>query len=181
MSVDMNNRKSTASCLAKAINEGLIKKFGKIPSANIFANQFNLRAYGTKTITRETARKWLLGLAVPEIDKLVVLVEWLDIDVLNLFGQEPKLANHHNGSSNHNEASYSDVLLKQNGSVNHIEHHINNCLSELNDHSKNALYLAAWMLKQLETNNHDIHLCEQLIKDQLKTCSKCNQKMINHD
>lgn len=177
----MNNRKSTASCLAKEINDGLFKKFGKIPSANIFANQFNLRAYGTKTITRETARKWLLGLAVPEIDKLVVLVEWLDIDVLNLFGQEPKLANHHNGWSNNNGASYSDGLLKQNGPVNHIEHHINNCLSELNDHSKNALYLAAWMLKQLETNNHDIHLCEQLINDQLTTCSKCNQKMINHD
>lgn len=181
MNVYMNNRKNTASCLAKAINEGLIKKFGKIPSANIFANQFNLRAYGTKTITRETARKWLLGLSVPEIDKLVVLVEWLDIDVLNLFGQESKLANHHNGLSNRNGTSYRNPLLKQNDAINHIEHHINNCLSELNDNSKNALYLAAWMLKQLEANNHDINICEQLIKNQLTTCSQCSQKMINHD
>ncbi len=178
--MDMNNRKSTASCLAKAINEGLIKKFGKIPSANIFANQFNLRAYGTKTITRETARKWLLGLAVPEIDKLVVLIEWLDIDVLNLFGQEPKLGNHDNGASGL-PTSNSKGEFKQNGAINHIEHHINNCLSELNDDSKNALYLAAWMLKQLESNNHNINLCEQLIKEQLTRCSICNQKMINND
>jgi hypothetical protein len=29
-------------------------------------NQFNSRAYGTKTINRETARKWIKGMALPK-------------------------------------------------------------------------------------------------------------------
>jgi hypothetical protein len=96
--------KSTESSLslrlAFEINKGLIKKMGKTPSANSFANQFNLRAYGTTTITRETARKWRLGLAVPSMDKLAVLIEWLDIDVLNLFDLPSRLPRDHVGLLN---------------------------------------------------------------------------------
>lgn len=161
----MNNRVSTASNLAKAINEGLLKKFGKIPSANIFANQFNLRAYGTKTITRETARKWILGLALPEIDKLVVLVKWLDIDVSKLFINEAEESKIHNCVSHQNCDDQS-----------HIDYHLSECLVGLTENSKNALYIAAWMLKHLENNNHNIELCQALIQDKLNKCCKCTLK-----
>ncbi len=158
----MNNRKNTASCLSKILNEALIKKFGKIPSANTFANQFNLRAYGTKTITRETARKWLLGLAVPEIDKLVVLVDWLEINVLELFSKDLNQKHHVNGSHIPNGSD--------------VDSHINDCLKDLSDSSKNAILLASWMMKQLEQSEFNFEVCEKLIKDQLSSCSICNQK-----
>ncbi len=162
MGVNMNNRASTASCLAKSLNKALLNKFGKIPSASVFANQFNLRAYGTKTITRETARKWLLGLAVPEIDKLVVLIEWLDLDVDGLFETQRKKI----------KAKNSTLKDDPKG----IDHHIINCLNQLNSHSKNALFMAAWLLKELQKSNYQISLCEKIISDQLNECSKCNSK-----
>jgi hypothetical protein len=159
----MNNRVNTASNFAKALNAGLLKKFGKIPSAALFANQFNLRAYGTKTITRETARKWILGLAIPEIDKLVVLMKWLDIDPSELFTCEEQPSNTNKATSclNFNDKS-------------HIDYHLSECLSGLTKESKSTLYIAAWMLKQLENNNHNVELCQELINTELKKCQKCN-------
>ena len=166
----VDNRIDIASNLARAINEGLLKKFGKVPSANIFANQFNLRAYGTKTITRETARKWISGIALPEMDKLTVLVDWLEIDVSNLFKYKHQASTSHNGSSHLHEINQ-----------NNIDYHIRKCLTGLTDNSKNALYIAAWMLMQLESNNHNIELCEELIRHQLRKSSKFKLNNSNHD
>jgi transcriptional regulator with XRE-family HTH domain len=166
----VDNRIDIASNLAKAINDALLKKFGKVPSASIFANQFNLRAYGTKTITRETARKWMLGLALPEMDKLPALVEWLDIDVSKLFKYKTDISNNHNGSShlNHkNEKNVDYYLLKS--------------LSGLTDHSKNTLYIVAWMLMQHETNNHNIEVCEELIRELSRKSSKYKLNNVNQD
>ena len=56
-----------------------------MPSGYFLANQFNLRAEGTTTITAETARKWIKGLSVPEIDRFKVLIKWLEFDVDDLF------------------------------------------------------------------------------------------------
>ena len=159
----MTNRKNTASCLSRILNESLQRKFGKIPSASKFADQFNLRAYGTKTITRETARKWLVGIAVPEIDKLVVLIDWLDIDVMDLFGKIPKQS--------------VGLIPQPDCNQSRVELHINQCLKSLSDESKNALLLASWMLKQLEQNDFNINVCEKLINDQLSLCSSCKQKL----
>ena len=46
----MNNRKQFAFEFAELLNKYLIRKYKKIPSANFFANQFNLRAKGTTTM-----------------------------------------------------------------------------------------------------------------------------------
>ena len=51
----------------KALNDALINRFGKVPTANAFANQFSFRAGGLPGVTRETARKWLSGQAIPEV------------------------------------------------------------------------------------------------------------------
>ncbi len=159
----MSNRKNTAICLSKILKESLLRKFGKIPSANTIANQFNLRAYGTKTITRETARKWVLGLSVPEIDKLVILIEWLNIDASVLFASNLEEANH--------------LTNKQNGHLSQVDFHINNCLKDLTDNSKKTILLAIWMIKQLQNNNFDLTVCEKLISDHLSLCSSCKQKL----
>lgn len=69
---------------SKALNIALLHKFGRIPTANSLANQFNFRAEGRAGVTRETARKWLAGQAIPEVAKLIVLVDWLGLDA-NVF------------------------------------------------------------------------------------------------
>jgi hypothetical protein len=56
-----------------------------VPSGAFLSNQFNLRAEGTSTITAETARKWVKGLSVPEIDRFKVLIKWLELDVDSIF------------------------------------------------------------------------------------------------
>lgn len=73
---------------AKTLKEQLILRFGKVPSASVLANNFNLRAYGTQTISRETARKWLAGLAYPENSRLQVLVQWLGLDANRFIGTQ---------------------------------------------------------------------------------------------
>lgn len=65
---------------SKALSNGLLKKTGKIPTANALANQFNYRAVGMPAVSRETTRKWLSGQSIPEVAKLIVLVDWLGLD-----------------------------------------------------------------------------------------------------
>jgi hypothetical protein len=81
----MENRKEFVAKFAEILNRALIKKYMKVPSGAFLSNQFNLRAEGTTTITAETARKWVKGLSVPEIDRFKVLIRWLELDVDDLF------------------------------------------------------------------------------------------------
>jgi hypothetical protein len=86
----MDNRKHIANEFSGLLNQCLIKKYNKTPSASFVANQFNFRANGTTTITAETARKWMRGKAVPEIDRFIVLIHWLEFDPGQIFGIEDK-------------------------------------------------------------------------------------------
>jgi len=81
----MKNRIEFAIKFSENLSAVLKHKFGEIPSNKFFADEFNLRASGTSTITPETARKWIKGLTVPEIDRFRVLVLWLGIDMSDLF------------------------------------------------------------------------------------------------
>ena len=74
---------------SKALNFALLHKFGRIPTANSLANQFNFRAEGQAGVTRETARKWLAGQAIPEVAKLIVLVDWLGLDANAFMSTRP--------------------------------------------------------------------------------------------
>lgn len=74
---------------SKALNFALLHKFGRIPTASSLANQFNFRAEGQAGVTRETARKWLAGQAIPEVAKLIVLVDWLGLDANSFISTRP--------------------------------------------------------------------------------------------
>jgi hypothetical protein len=58
-----------------------------VPSTNFIANEFNLRAVGSSTVSREVVRKWLNGLSLPKSDKLTVMRKWLDIQT-DLFDKD---------------------------------------------------------------------------------------------
>lgn len=74
------NRINATKHFSVALNESLQKKFGYLPSSSFIAKQFNLRAKGTSTITRQSARKWLKGESFPDPGRLTILVEWLDLE-----------------------------------------------------------------------------------------------------
>ena len=61
-----------------ALRSGLVNKFSRIPTAQKFSNEFNLRS--VTPITRETARKWINGLVMPESERLLVLIQWLNLN-----------------------------------------------------------------------------------------------------
>ena len=67
--------------------EQLKKRYKKVPSTNFIANEFNLRAHVSATVSREAVRKWLNGLSFPKSDKLSVMRKWLDIQT-DLFDKE---------------------------------------------------------------------------------------------
>jgi hypothetical protein len=67
--------------------EQLKKRYKKVPSTSFIANEFNLRAVGSSTVSREAVRKWLNGLSFPKSDKLNVMRKWLDIQT-DLFDQD---------------------------------------------------------------------------------------------
>ncbi len=74
-------RDSFSLSLVKA----LALRYQEIPSAAFVAKEFNLRTSTSDSITQESARRWLRGLAIPELDKLLVLRSWFDLD-LNALG-----------------------------------------------------------------------------------------------
>jgi transcriptional regulator with XRE-family HTH domain len=64
-------------------------KYGRIPSASIFARDFNYRSPGLAPITPETARRWLRGLSAPTLDRLKVLIDWLELSPGFLLPDDP--------------------------------------------------------------------------------------------
>ena len=60
------------------LRSGLVNKFSRFPTAQKFSDEFNLRS--VNPITRETARKWINGLVMPESERLLVLIQWLNLN-----------------------------------------------------------------------------------------------------
>jgi hypothetical protein len=61
----------------------LEKKYNKKPSAQFFANNYNAKT--GKKISKETARKWMSGLSLPEPNRMKDLMDWLNLDTQNIF------------------------------------------------------------------------------------------------
>lgn len=81
----MLSKQELRDSFASALNNSLLLRYQKMPSAAFVAKEFNLRSHMTDAITQESARRWLRGLAIPDFAKLLVLRSWLDID-LNTLG-----------------------------------------------------------------------------------------------
>jgi hypothetical protein len=66
---------------SKEFSRKLIEYYGRMPSASVVSRDFNLRAKDIAPISQETARRWMRSISIPEIEKLQVLVEWLELDL----------------------------------------------------------------------------------------------------
>ena len=74
----MNTKVKMLERFSIALRSGLVNKFNRIPTAQKFSDEFNLRS--VNAITRETARKWINGLVMPESERLLVLIQWLNLN-----------------------------------------------------------------------------------------------------
>lgn len=80
----MENHELIMQRFAGAFKQALLSRFGKLPSTSFIAYEFNQQTSGRQTVTRETARKWLKGLAYPEVSRLQVLVDWLHLNPVDI-------------------------------------------------------------------------------------------------
>ena len=66
---------------------------GRLPSAAAFAVQFNWQCqHSPLAISGETARRWIRGNSLPDETRLTVLVEWLGLDLQQVFSHAPEPA-----------------------------------------------------------------------------------------
>lgn len=114
---------------SKALNFALLHKFGRIPTANSLANQFNFRAEGMTGVTRETARKWLAGQAIPEVAKLIVLVDWLGLDANSFMSTRPVDAQ-----------TDEDVVIDT----------IRELLKHMDEKTRSMVLITAWALRETQ-------------------------------
>lgn len=89
----ISSTRHVAQQFARALNRGLFRYYGRNPSAAMVARDFNLRSRSDSPISQEAARKWMRGLTVPELAKMQVLAEWLNLDLRALDSAEEPAAN----------------------------------------------------------------------------------------
>lgn len=82
------NKKEIQSSFSVALSRALDSRFDMKVSSTRLADEFNLRAAGTTTISRQTALKWIKGAALPDAGRLKVLAQWLDLDLNEIFKSE---------------------------------------------------------------------------------------------
>lgn len=70
----MDEKKRFAERLTAAMEAA-----GFEPRPAVLEKQFNSRYWGPP-VTYQAARRWLLGLSLPEQDKLQVIADWLHVD-----------------------------------------------------------------------------------------------------
>jgi len=73
----------------KLLQQALIKRYGRVPSAAFVAREFNLKNSETSAVTQESARRWIAGISIPNEQRLEVLINWLKIDFNQVFATEP--------------------------------------------------------------------------------------------
>ena len=133
------NRETTLSKFERVLRTGIARKLGRKISAQRFADQYNLRAYGTDTISRETARKWIRGTTIPEYERLAVLVQWLELDPLEFL-------DHDNAKEKRMTLDAAELVSQ--GYSNRLEDLIT-IVKALDEKSAEALFVTAWALKQV--------------------------------
>ena len=78
-------RSDLSLLFSQALKVALFKKYRKNVTAAFLINTFNTKCNDGEGISYETGRNWLNGNTLPVFEKMVVLRDWLNID-LNVIG-----------------------------------------------------------------------------------------------
>ncbi len=133
------NRETTLSKFEQTLRTGIARKLGRQVSAQRFADQFNLRAHGTETISRETARKWMRGTTIPDYERLAVLIDWLELNPLEFLANE---------NAKENQTLLNDVDIFIHDKSKRVED-LMEIIKALDQQSTEALFIIAWALSQV--------------------------------
>lgn len=135
-----DNRKAACALFGQTLGRCLMTHYGHVPSAAKFANAFNLRAYGTTTISRETARKWLNGAAFPEVGRLKVLMNWVGLKPSEFLdpaeGAESSVVYESQSHRDVGDSELQTTLLS--------------LLRDLDEKSAEVVFLTAWALREIK-------------------------------
>jgi transcriptional regulator with XRE-family HTH domain len=105
-------RKESAVQFGSWLRQKLIQKYPNTKiTANFLASNFNLRSTTSNTISNETARKWLNGIALPSIHRFETIKNWLgsDVDFLITYSE---LETIRSGANTLKKSQDSDVFTK---------------------------------------------------------------------
>jgi hypothetical protein len=136
------NRKIAGDLFSRSLKDLLTVKYGYVPSAAKFSDAFNLRAHGTTTISRETARKWIRGEAIPELSRLKVLINWLGL----------KPSAFLEGEFNAPSIDGAISELNQGSKDENTQSKLISLINQLDHKSIETLFIAAWALKEMRKN-----------------------------
>ena len=70
---------------AEEMKRCCLDRYSTIPSNEQMARDFYSATNYKLSINRETFRKWMRGDAFPDLDHLLYLIEWLNLDMVNVF------------------------------------------------------------------------------------------------
>lgn len=129
----------------KRFSEELIQcleiKYNKKPSAQFFAKNFNLKS--NTSISKETARKWMNGISLPEPEKMKVLIEWLNLETNNIFNEKYKNINH-NGITDPLEMNETEINMN-----------LSIIINKLDNNSKRLMLITAIGLYRINNTNNE--------------------------
>ena len=82
----MNHQvRQVKTAFATELHRRCSEKYHKFPSNEKLARDLCLTSKYHLKVSRETIRKWLKGDTFPDLDCLMHLIEWLQLDVRNIF------------------------------------------------------------------------------------------------
>lgn len=82
----MNHQvRQVKAAFATELHRRCSEKYHKFPSNEKLARDLCLTSKDHLKVSRETIRKWLKGDTFPDLDCLLHLIEWLQLDMRNIF------------------------------------------------------------------------------------------------
>lgn len=69
------------------LRRALSQRYQRASSAHLCA-EFNLRSLGAPTISSETMRKWRSGISMPAPGHMIILRDWLSLDLNDIFSRK---------------------------------------------------------------------------------------------
>ena len=72
------------------LRAALARSYGRVPSAQYVANQFNQRISASNGVSGESVRRWIRGVSLPRYDHLAVVTDWLGLDFQDVLDKESR-------------------------------------------------------------------------------------------
>ena len=82
MNLSANSIKKNFS---KELHRSCVNRYQVLPSNEQLSRDLHVFSKYTRKVSRETVRKWLRGETFPDLDCLLHLIDWLKLDMTNIF------------------------------------------------------------------------------------------------